>query len=124
MARRLGQNRIEYGQLCTCNECKAPLLKTHDNFYFNKDGSIRKYVCKPCDYRIEKARLYKRRALGAKLETKVAELRQDTLLAKANTRTFPKGHPMNPTKEQRQALIDKIESKRYYKDEPTNESYP
>ena len=117
MARQLGQRNIKYGQPCQCNKCLEQKPKTHEHFYFNKDGPIRKYVCKVCDYEIEKARLYKRRALGTKLETKIKEVRQETLIAKANTRTFPKGHPMNPTKEQRQALIDKIESRRYYKDE-------
>lgn len=120
--RRLGQ-RIEYGELCQCNECKTELLKTHEHFFFRKNGNIQNYTCKKCYYQIEKERLYKRRALGANLEARIIEVRKDTLLAKANTRTFPKGHPMNPTKEQRQALIDKIEAKRYYKDEPTNEAY-
>ena len=115
MAKRLGQ-RIKYGELCTCNECKAPLPKTHENFFFRSNGNIQNYVCKPCYNRIEAKRVQDKRdrlkfVSVAKIDQKQA------LLEKVNTRTFPKGHRMNPTKEQRQALIDKIENRRVYKNE-------
>ena len=122
MARQLGQRNIEYGQPCKCNKCLQAKPKTHTHFYFNKDGSIRKYVCKVCDYKIEKARLYKRRALGSnKVQSKVNEVIVNVIEHRFNTRIFPKGHPMNPTKEQRQALIDKIDSRRVYKNESRND---
>ena len=115
MAKRLGQ-RVKYGELCQCNECETELPKTHNNFFFRSNGNIQNYVCKPCYNRIEAKRVQDKRdklkfVSVAKIEQKQA------LLDKVNTRTFPKGHPMNPTKEQRQALIDQIENRRYYKNE-------
>ena len=117
MARRLGQNAIPLGGLCYCNTCKQPLAKTSDNFFFRRNGNIQTYTCKPCYNSVESKRVLARRKQGKNIVEAIAELRKETLLEKVNTRTFPKGHPMNPTKEQRQALIDKIESRRVYKNE-------
>jgi hypothetical protein len=119
MSRRLGQ-RVKYGMPCLCNQCKEPKVKTEEYFYFEKNGNIKNYTCKSCYYEIEKERLYKRRAKSKSLDTKIQELRHTALLEKVKTRTFPKGHPMNPTKEQRAALIEKIENRRVYKNEPSN----
>jgi hypothetical protein len=117
MARQLGQNAIPLGGLCYCNTCKKPLAKTSDNFFFRRNGNIQTYTCKPCYNSIESKRVLARRKQGKNIVEAIAELRKETLLEKVNTRTFPKGHPMNPTKEQRAALIDQINAKRYYKDE-------
>lgn len=113
MARQLGQREIAEGEMCTCNKCKLQFAKNPDNFYYRSNNIIRSYVCKGCYYSVEKSRLYESRA---KAKAPKPERKQD-LLAVVNTRTFPKGHPMNPTKEQRQALIDKIENRRVYKNE-------
>ena len=117
MARQLGQNAIPLGGLCYCNTCKKPLAKTSDNFFFRRNGNIQTYTCKPCYTSVETKRILARRKQGKNIVEAIAELRKETLLEKVNTRTFPKGHPMNPTKEQRQALIEKIESRRVYKNE-------
>ena len=117
MARRLGQQDIPYGSDCICNECNKTLPKTREHFYFKKSGVVYCYTCKPCYYKIEKARIDRRKEKAKAMQRNIDELRKDNLLQKSNTRTFPKGHPMNPTREQRQALIDKIESRRVYKNE-------
>jgi hypothetical protein len=116
MAKQL-QRLVAEGETCLCNKCKLPFAKTPDNFYYRSNNIIRSYVCKGCYKLYTKARLYECRA---KAKAPKPERKQD-LLAVVKTRTFPKGHPMNPTKEQRQALIDKIESRRVYKNESRND---
>jgi len=111
------QQNIPEGKICKCIDCGKSLKKNSTNFYYNTNGKIKCYICKPCYKKKEKERTYKRRELGLKIEKVVKDLREKTLLEIVNTRTFPKGHPMNPTKEQRQALIDQIENRRVYKNE-------
>jgi hypothetical protein len=117
MARQLGQREIPEGETCQCNKCKLPFAKTPGNFYFNSNGRITRYVCKGCYYQYTKARLYERRAQAKEPKPE----RKQTLLEVVKTRSFPKGHPMNPTKEQRAALIEQIENRRVYKNERHNE---
>jgi hypothetical protein len=117
MARQLGQQDIPEGETCLCNKCKLPFVKNPDNFYYNSNGRIRSYVCKGCYYQYTKARLYESRAKAKEPKPE----RKQTLLEVVKTRTFPKGHPMNPTKEQRAALIEQIENRRVYKNERHNE---
>jgi len=117
MARQLGQREIPDGETCKCNKCKLTFDKTPVNFHFRKDGRITQYICKGCYYLATKSRLYECRA---KAKEPKPERKQD-LLAVVKARTFPKGHPMNPTKEQRQELMDKIDSRRVYKNESRND---
>ena len=113
MARQLGQQDIPEGEICQCNKCKLPFVKNRENFYYKTNGIIRSYVCKGCYYQYTKARLYERRAQAKEPKPE----RKQTLLEVVKTRTFPKGHPMNPTKEQRAALIEQIENRRVYKND-------
>jgi hypothetical protein len=113
MDRQLAQQYIPEGEVCQCKKCKLPFAKTPDNFYYRSNGIIRTYLCKGCYYTVEKARLYERRAQVKKPKPE----RKQNLLEVVNTRTFPKGHPMNPTAEQRAALIQQIENRRVYKNE-------
>jgi hypothetical protein len=113
MARQLGQQDIKEDETCQCNKCKLPFAKTPDNFYYRSNGMIRSYVCKGCYYQYTKARLYECRAQVKEPKPE----RKQNLLEVVNTRSFPKGHPMNPTKEQRAALIEQIENRRVYKNE-------
>jgi hypothetical protein len=115
------QTHIKEGHLCKCVDCGKSFKKNSENFYYLPNGNIKTYSCKECYKAKAKAATKKRRKLGIKIEKKVAQIKEKTLLEIVKTRTFPKGHPMNPTKEQRQALIDKIESRRVYKNESRND---
>ena len=117
MGKHLGQRQVTEGEICTCNKCKLPFAKNPDNFYYRSNNIIRTYVCKGCYYLVEKSRLYERRAKAKEPKPE----RKQVLLEVVKTRTFPKGHPMNPTKEQRQELMDKIDSRRVYKNESRND---
>jgi DNA-directed RNA polymerase subunit M/transcription elongation factor TFIIS len=114
---KYSQRQVADGEMCTCNKCKLQFAKNPDNFYYRSNNIIRTYVCKGCYYLYTKARLYECRAKAKEPKPE----RKDVLLSVVKTRTFPKGHPMNPTKEQRQALIDKIDSRRVYKNESRND---
>jgi hypothetical protein len=113
MIREVQDPKVKQGEVCQCKKCKLPFAKTPDNFYYRSNGIIRTYLCKSCYYTVEKARLYERRAQVKEPKPE----RKQTLLEVVKTRTFPKGHPMNPTKEQRAALIEQIENRRVYKNE-------
>ena len=78
-----------------CKICEQQKERNRENFYYNNRGAINGKICKPCYKKQEAIRVVQ----GRKQKVNVMEKLRQITLSKANTRTFPKGHPMNPIRQ-------------------------
>jgi hypothetical protein len=78
-----------------CKACLKDFERTSENFYMRGE-KIRECVCKGCNSKREAERVQSKRNRLKNMGNLNSEANRERLMIKANTRYFPKGHPMNP----------------------------
>jgi hypothetical protein len=87
--------RVITSNIQRCKLCLVDFERIAEHYYLN-NGKLRECVCKACVSKREAKRVQDKRDKLKNMGNANSVENRIKLMAKANTRYFPKGHPMNP----------------------------